>query len=282
MAGAHLRRAVALAPGMLLAACASTIPEPGLAPLPPLPATETARALPLSAGPALSRLRIAAADAAAALAAFRESCPKLLIRKDASGLATGSHWQAACKAATITRPGKARAFFARHFETLRVGSGEALATGYFEPVILGARNRLPGLDVPVYGLPDDLLRARPGDAEPLASGAMPLGRYDSQGRFRPYFTRAEIEDGALAGRGLEIAWVADAIDFFFLQIQGSGRLVAPDGSVMRIGYAGQNGHPYTAIGALMRARGLLGDGPGQYPASMQGIMRYLRDRPEEG
>jgi membrane-bound lytic murein transglycosylase A len=94
----------------------------------------------------------------------------------------------------------------------------------------------------------------------------------------PYFDRTEIENGALAGRGLEIAWAADAIDFFFLQIQGSGRLLQPDGSVIRIGYAGQNGHPYTGIGKLMKDRGLLG--PGQ--TTMQGIVAWLRAHPEEG
>jgi membrane-bound lytic murein transglycosylase A len=94
----------------------------------------------------------------------------------------------------------------------------------------------------------------------------------------PYWDRGQIEDGALAGKGLEIAWAADPIDLFFLEVQGSGRLRLPDGSVMRIGYAGQNGHDYTGIGALMKSRGLLG--PGQ--TSMQGIVAWLRANPEEG
>ncbi|NBC88296.1 MAG: hypothetical protein GVX90_02155, partial [Alphaproteobacteria bacterium] len=78
------------------------------------------------------------------------------------------------------------------------------------------------------------------------------------------------------------AWAADRVEFFFLQIQGSGRLRTPEGEVIRIGYAGQNGHGYTSIGAIMRERGLLGDGPGQYPGSMQGIMAYLREKPAAG
>jgi membrane-bound lytic murein transglycosylase A len=98
----------------------------------------------------------------------------------------------------------------------------------------------------------------------------------------PYYSRAEIEDGALAGRGLEIGWAADPIEFFFLQIQGSGRMRAPDGGIMRIGYAGQNGRDYVSLGSVMREQDLFGDGPGQYAPSMQGIMAYLRQNPEAG
>ena len=115
-----------------------------------------------------------------------------------------------------------------------------------------------------------------------ADGTMPLGRYDAAGRFVPYYDRAAIEDGVLAGRGLEIGWVADPIELFFLQVQGSGRLIAPDGAVLHIGYAGQNGHPYTGIGAVMRERGLIGGEGARYPGSMQGIMQYIHDNPEAG
>ncbi len=163
-----------------------------------------------------------------------------------------------------------------------MGDGSAFVTGYFEPDIAGVRVRQPGFDVPVYAVPPDLIRAKAGEAPPAPSGQQPLGRYDAGGLFVPYFERGEIEDGALAGKGLEIAWAADSIDFFFLQIQGSGRLRAPDGSVKRIGYAGQNGREYAGIGSLMRARGLIGTGPGQYPGSMQGLVQYLRDFPVEG
>ena len=182
----------------------------------------------------------------------------------------------------MRRSGEASAFFRQYFETARIGNGSAHATGYYEPEIAGARRRQPGYDVPVYGLPADLVRARPGDASALPDGRQPLGRYDESGRFVPYHDRAAIEDGALAGKGLEIAWVADPVEFFFLQVQGSGRLRAADGTIMRIGYAGTNGRNYAGIGSLMRDRGLVGSGPGQYPGSMQGIMRYLRDNPRDG
>ena len=235
------------------------------------------------AGPPVGSLALGQADAAAALTSFGESCPRLLRRTDASGLTRGEDWQAACAAAAAWPRGDAAGFFARHFETAVVGDGASHVTGYYEPEIAGSRTRRPGFDVPVYAMPPDLVRAWPEETPPeQRTGRAPLGRYDERGRFVPYYDRAQIEDGALAGRGLEIAWAADPIEFFFLQIQGSGRLVSPEGEVIRIGYAGQNGRDYVTIGAVMRERGLLGSGPGQYPTSMQGIMQYLRDHPPEG
>ncbi len=249
---------------------------------PPEPVLANAAAAGVAAGPSLRSLRIGAADAAAALTAFKASCDWPTEKADASGLTQPADWLPACTGAHRWE-GDALTFFETYFETARIGDGAAFATGYFEPEILGSRTRRPGYDVPVYGVPDDLVRAWPPDMpESEREGRPPLGRYDDNGNFVEYYTRAEIEDGALAGRGLEIAWAADPVEFYFLQIQGSGLLRAPDGSVMRIGYAGQNGHGYTGIGGLMRERGLLGDGPGQYPGSMQGIMQYIRENPVAG
>ncbi|WP_419956698.1 murein transglycosylase A [Novosphingobium rhizovicinum] len=199
-----------------------------------------------------------------------------------SGLTRPEDWSEACAAFAQWPYGRAERFFERHFEALQIGDGRAFATGYFEPEIAGSRTRLPGYDFPVYALPSDLVRAQAGDAPPLRDGRMPLGRYDAAGRFLPYYDRTEIDNGALANRGLELAWVRDPVEFFFLQVQGSGRIRLPDGAVMRIGYAGQNGHAYTGIGALMRERGLIGEGAGQYPGSMQGIIQYIRENPEDG
>jgi membrane-bound lytic murein transglycosylase A len=249
-------------------------------PAPPPPAN--ALAAGIAPGPAITSLQLTPSGAKAALAAFSASCPKLMAREDASELTSLLDWQQPCAAATNWDPESATAFFTSQFETAEVAGGQAFATGYFEPQISGAREHLPGFDVPVYGLPTDLVRAKQGDADPLPKGKLPLGRYDDDGKFVPFYSRAEIEDGALAGRGLEIAWAKDPVEFFFLQVQGSGRLEAPDGSVMRIGYAGQNGRDYTSIGAVLRKQGLLGDGPGQYAASMQGIVRYIRENPEAG
>jgi membrane-bound lytic murein transglycosylase A len=262
----------------LLAGCARIVPQTH----PPVPPAN-AIAAGIRPGPDIASLRFAADDARAALAGFAESCPKLLARQDQSGLTSRADWQGACAAAAAWPASNAAAFFTGHFETAEVAGGRAFATGYYEPEIAGARTHLPGYDVPVYGLPPDLVRGWPANTPPeQRTGRAPLGRYDASGNFVPYYTRAEIEDGALAGKGLEIGWAKDPVEFFFLQIQGSGRLVAPDGSVMRIGYAGQNGRDYTAIGATMRRQGLIGDAPGQYPGSMQGIMQYLRASPEAG
>jgi membrane-bound lytic murein transglycosylase A len=238
------------------------------------------------AGPPLDSLDFAGdggAKADLALVSFRESCPRLLKRSDASGLTRPEDWAQVCElAATWPEPDAAR-FFALWFETAVVGDGKAFVTGYYEPEIAGVRTREPGFDTPVYALPGDLVRAWPAEMpEEQRTGRSPLGRYDESGAFVPYYDRAAIEDGALKDKGLEIAWAADPIEFFFLQIQGSGRLRAPDGSVMRIGYAGQNGRDYVALGGLMRQRGLIGEAEGQYPGSMQGIMRFLRERPDEG
>lgn len=252
-------------------------------PIPSQPVAETARAVGVSRGASLADLNLADQDAAEALSSFVESCGKLTARTDNSGLTERADWEPACDAATNWMDADPHIFFETHFVTVQVGDGRAFATGYLEPSIAGCRNPAPGCETPVYALPDDLLRAWPADvAEQEREGRPPLGRYDDRGEFVPYFERAEIEAGALAGRGLEIAYAADPIEFFFLQIQGSGRLQTSEGETIRIGYAGQNGREYVSLGGVMRGRGLFGDDPGQYAASMQGIMQYLRENPREG
>ncbi len=280
--GRGLRPIAALFPLALLAACGRIVP-PAQPPAPPAaPKLASAIEAGLAAGPAIASLPLTGAQAARALASFRESCPRLVTRVDASGLTRAEDWRSACAAAAGWSEGDAPRFFASQFEAVRVGPGSAFATGYYEPEIAGVRQRQPGFEVPVYAVPRDLVQARPEHAGPTDRGTQPWGRYDAEGRFVNHFDRAEIEDGALVGKGLELAWVADPVELFFLQVQGSGRLRAPDGSMMRIGYAGRNGHPYTGIGKLMRERGLVGDAPGQYPGSMQGLKRYLRENPEAG
>jgi membrane-bound lytic murein transglycosylase A len=278
-----VRKLAGLAGAILLAACGPIVPRVETPAAPSAPTAASALLTGVRAGPAIDKLGIAQDDAASALASFIESCPRVTSRTDASGLTRPEDWRSACQAAAGWPRGDAPRFFAQYFESVRVGDGAAFATGYYEPEIAGVRTRRPGFDVPVYGMPDDLVRGWPDDVPASErTGRAPLSREYTRGRFVPYFSRTEIEQGALAGRGLEIAWAADPIEFFFLQVQGSGRLRAPDGSVIRIGYAGQNGRGYTGIGAVMRERGLIGDGPGKYPGSMQGIMQYLRDHPDEG
>ncbi len=289
-----LRKLAAVLLLMTMSACMRIIPG-GTEPLPvptttsspvpaalPSPPPGNAALLGLSTGPSVASLSLGAGDARGALTAFRTSCAKLLARTDSSGLTRNSDWRPACAAAATWPAAQAPGFFDTWFETVKVGDGKAFVTGYYEPEIAGVRNRQPGFDVPVYGVPPDLVRARPGDAPPTDKGTQPLGHYDVDGKFTPYFDRAAIDDGALAGRGLEIGWAADPVELFFLQVQGSGRLRAPDGSVIRIGYAGQNGLPYTGIGSVMRNSGLIGPAPGQYSGSMQGIMQYITEHPEDG
>ncbi len=276
MAWGRMRGLASLAALVALAACAAMTPGPSVSP-------SNALLAGAQRGPAIGSLQISPEDAGGALVSFLESCPRLLQRQDSSGLTRPGDWLPACDAAASWHPGDASEFFGAYFETAIIGDGQAFATGYYEPEIAGSRTRQPGFDVPVYALPADLERGWTQDIPPdERTGQPPLGRWDESGSFVRYFERAQIEDGALAGRGLEIAWAADPVEFFFLQIQGSGRLLAPDGSVIRIGYAGQNGREYVSIGSVMRERGLFGEGPGQYEPSMQGIMRYLRENPQEG
>jgi membrane-bound lytic murein transglycosylase A len=195
----------------------------------------------------------------------------LIRRQDQSGLTAAADWQSLCAEAASVPHGGAAAFFRDRFEWVRVGSGEAFATGYYEPEILGSRAAGPGFSVPIYKVPDDLVRCY----GPQGTGR---GRVDHEGYCVLYYTRAEIEDGALAGRGLELGWAADPIELFFLQIQGSGRIKLPDGQVMRIGYAEQNGRDYVAIGRLLRDRGVLPPGG----ANMEAIVAWMRSQPDGG
>jgi membrane-bound lytic murein transglycosylase A len=251
-------------------------------PLPAVPAAPvvagapTAAAAGLVPGPAIETLPITPDNAQRALMAFKLSCPGLMRRTDASGLTRGTDWTNAC-AAAASWSGDATSFFAQWFETVQVGDGAAFATGYYEPEIAGVRERRSGYEVPVYGVPDNLIEVDLGLFSDPLKGKRIRGRVDGR-QFVPYYDRTQIEQGALEGHAPVVAWAADPIEMFFLQVQGSGRLKGPDGNVLRIGYAGQNGRDYTGIGKLMKDRGLLG--PGQ--TSMQGIVAYLRAHPEEG
>jgi membrane-bound lytic murein transglycosylase A len=256
------------------------IPATPLAPItaPAAAPTVTAAAKAgVIAGPPVDTLPITDDNAARALAAFKISCGGLQKRTDNSGLTRGSDWAPACEAAKTTAPRDARAFFSRWFETVQIADGKAQATGYYEPEIAGSRERRRGYEVPIYGRPSDLIDVELGQFNADLKGKRIRGRVAGQ-TFIPYFERKEIEQGAIHDRAPVIAYAADPVEIFFLQIQGSGRLRQPDGSVIRIGFASQNGRDYTGIGALMRDRGLLKPGG----ASMQGIMAYLRENPEQG
>jgi membrane-bound lytic murein transglycosylase A len=260
---------------LLFASCApqSTTPPPATAP--PAPA----KAAPLAPKRA-SDLPVAAttfsapADSAAALAAFRKSCPALQKRVDRSGLTAAGDWAAACAAAASASD--ARAFFQDNFRAVNIGGGEGFATGYFEPEIAAARAPAPGYATPLYRRPPDLVEADLGLFAGDLDGRKLRGRIVDSALV-PYPDRAAIMAGALAGKGLELAWAADPYDAFFLEIQGSGRLRLPDGSIMRIGYATQNGRAYVAIGKVLIDRGALPKGG----ANMDAILGWLRAHPAE-
>ncbi len=272
-------RAFALASLVLLAACATKpLPSPEAPPPPavvPVPAPtvppppKTAREAGVALVPPAPTIYDAWAQRA--LQAFRTSCPVLIKRQDQSGLAQGADWAPLCLEAASLAPEQATAFFRDRFDWVRVGNGKAFATGYYEPEIQGSRIAQPGY-APIYMVPPDLVRCTRPD------GTTGRGRIDPTGACVPYYSRAEIESGVLANRGLEIAWAADPVDLFFVEIQGSGRVVFPDGTSIRIGYADQNGLPYTAIGKLLRDRGILPPGG----ANMQAIRDWIRANPDQG
>jgi membrane-bound lytic murein transglycosylase A len=281
------QRALALASLALVSACATTpAPAPVEAPPPvtrtPTP-TPTPTPPPLQPNPVAPNARLTGltlvsppsninqAKAALALAAFRTSCNALQRRRDTSELATGADWAGVCAEAQTLPDSYAAGFFYHRFDWVQVGTGTAFATGYYEPELRGSRFRAPGYEVPIYRTPSDLVRC----SGPTRTGR---GRINHEGQCELYYTRGDIEDGALQGRGLEMAWAADPIELFFLQIQGSGRVRMPDGSVMRIGYDNQNGREYVAIGRLLRERGILPPGG----ASMQAIVDWMRANPEQG
>ena len=255
------------------------VPATPLAAVPVVPTSGATNALTagIVAGPPIESLPFDERQAAGTVSAFARSCPGLVRRTDASGLTRGADWRGACAAAADVSSGGARAFLARWFETAQIGDGKAFATGYYEPEIAASRERRSGYDVPIYGRPDDLVDVDLGQFSADLKGKKIRGRVD-RSDFVPYYDRAQIEGGALDGRAPVLAWGADPAAVFFLQIQGSGRLRMPDGSILRVGYATQNGRDYTGIGSLMKARGLLG--PGQ--SSMQGIVAWLHAHPTEG
>jgi membrane-bound lytic murein transglycosylase A len=225
-------------------------------------------------------------DPTAALDAFRRSCGALATRSYDEPLgrmeAAGSvgAWLAICDAAArwpVTGAEQARAFFEDWFQPYWVtnaGAADGLFTGYYEPLLFGSRDAGGRYKVPLYRAPADLVRVDLGRFDPELSGYSISGRIEGN-QFVPYYSRAEIEAGALAGRGLELLWVDDAIDKFFLQIQGSGQVRLADGSLTRVGYAGQNGHPYRAIGRDLIELGALE----REEVSLQSIRAWLEANP---
>ncbi len=160
----------------------------------------------------------------------------------------------------------------RDFDIYRASS-QVLFTGYHEPLLRGSLIRTQRYRYPLYRPPDDLVKLAPASGQSTPR----VGRW-VKGRFVPYFTRADIDGrGVLANRRYEFAWLDDPVALFFLHIQGSGQVELTDGSRLRVGYAGTNGHPYTSIGKHLRQQGKLQPGGTSSPD----IKRYLYTHPEE-
>ena len=236
-------------------------------------------------------------DHAAVLKAFARSCARWAKAPDAvpllagSGLGAPQDWRAVCDEAAkrVAAPdpntdpdsdARARAFFETRFEPFAVsnnGREKGLFTAYFQIEVAGDLLPRDPPGVPLYARPDDLVQVDLGRFREEFTGRSISGRLE-RGRLVPYSARAEIDSGALVDQGLEIAWIDNPVDAFFLHIQGSGRIRLPDGSLIDVGYDGSNGHAYTTLGGLMIERGLLPAGG----ASMPAIRQWIAANPDDG
>lgn len=213
-----------------------------------------------------------------ALAAFKRSC--IEIETFGHGFARPvlfggkrEDWLPACRAAE--NGSSARQVFEENFVPFAVSDmqrPEGLFTGYFEPEVQGSRLRIGEFTVPIYARPADLVAF---DAASEDRTGLRYGRHAGGGP-TGYFTRREIEEGALAGRDLEIVWLRDWADAFFIHIQGSGRVRLPDGSLLRLAYAAKSGQPYTGIGRVLVDRGILTE----TDMSMQAIRKWMAANPQ--
>lgn len=218
-------------------------------------------------------------DLAPAHAAFARSCESIERRPSAQMLSPRSHiggtvadWQSVCRERESL---PARPFFESRFVPVRItagGTSSGLLTGYYEPEVEVRRTRQGEFTQPIRSRPEDLLTANLGDFSTDLAGQRLMGRVEGN-RFIPYRERAEIETG---NAGAPLAW-GRPIDVFFLQIQGSGRLVFEDGETLRAAFSAHNGLPYASIGRELVARGEME----LHQASKTGIEAWLNDNGPE-
>jgi peptidoglycan lytic transglycosylase A len=223
-------------------------------------------------------------DHLSAYQAFRASCRPIAaqhalpIDPKALGISLRDPCRAA-KTLDLSDGARARAFFEEHFLPLRIsrlGEDAGFVTGYYEPVIDGSRTQTDVYTVPVYRRPSNLFVRgfKQGDIGLPNKGQ--VFRKIGRRKLVPYYDRAEIEDGAIAGRGLEICWLKNQIDLLFTQIQGSARVHIEDGSTIRINYDAHNGYPYTAVGRILIDRGIVP----KDQMSMQRIREWMDQNPD--
>jgi membrane-bound lytic murein transglycosylase A len=219
-----------------------------------------------------------------AFTAFRISCKPIAAQQKppADSKALGTSLRDPCRiarSADISDGARARAFFEENFQPLRIsrlGEGEGFVTGYYEPVIDGSRTPTDVYTVPVYRKPSNLfVRGFRQDATSLPNKGQ-VFRKIGRRKLVPYYDRGEIEDGAIAGRGLEICWLKNQTDLLFTQIQGSARVRLEDGSTVRINYDAHNGYPYTAVGRILIERNIIP----RDQMSMQRIRQWMDENPD--
>ncbi|TAN58678.1 MAG: murein transglycosylase [Rhodospirillales bacterium] len=250
---------------LLVQACAPSLPPPPAPPVPPKPARIGFVPASFADLPGWEAERFQDA-----LPAFQRSCAKLSAKPE---------WLGACRAAA-SFSGNPKAFFEGHFKPWLVqdnGTADGLFTGYYEAEFKASRTQKQASQVPLLGLPPDLISADLSLFDPGLKGKRLEGRLE-RNRLVPYYSRVEIEAGQAAGKAPVLAW-ADAVDAHILSIQGSGRLLFEDGPVQRLGFAASNGLPFKGIGKILRERGKIAENG---DATMPAIERWLKAHPEEG
>ena len=223
-------------------------------------------------------------DHLAAFKTFRESCKPIAAQSPQlqDSRALGASLRDPCRAARAmdnADSARARTFFEENFTPLRIsrlGEGEGFVTGYYEPVIEGSRTQNEIYPVPVYRRPSNLFVRGYSQASPDLPNKGPVYRKIGRRKLVPYYDRAEIEDGAIDGRGLEICFVKNQTDLLFAQIQGSARIELDDGSTLRINYDSYNGYPYTPVGRVLIDRGIIP----REQMSMQKIREWMDANPD--
>jgi membrane-bound lytic murein transglycosylase A len=223
-------------------------------------------------------------DPLPAFKTFRDSCKPIAAQTKAPAdiKALGTSLRDPCRVARdsdIANTAKAREFFEQNFVPLqisRIGEDAGFVTGYYEPVVEGSRSKSDLFQVPVYRRPSNLFVRGFSQASTSLPNKGDVFRKIGRRKLVPYYDRAEIEDGAIAGRGLEVVWLKSQTDLLFIQIQGSARVRVEDGAVVRLNYEAHNGYGYTPVGRVLIDRGIIP----KDQMSMQKIRDYMEQDPD--
>lgn len=224
-------------------------------------------------------------DQLAAFKAFQISCKPIVAQQKppADPKALGTSLRDPCRVARnieLSDNAKAKAFFEEHFVPLRIsklGEGEGFVTGYYEPIVDGSKEENEVYKVPVYRRPSNLFVRGTTQSSAGLPNKGQVFRKIGRRKLVPYYERGEIEDGAIAGRGLEICFLTNQTDLLFTQIQGSARVSLDDGTTLRINYDAHNGFPYTPVGRILIERNIIP----RDQMSMQKIREWMEQNPNE-